>query len=237
MTWACCRVFVSISRLAKTLGQAGEIEPETEGILTEYDVDFSDFSEEVLACLPRNLPWTIPPEELSQRRDLRWDMEADGCGHNLLKSLIDVWHCVVLSRVGGSVSSPSTLRLHEIWMMPCPVNCFLMVTCALTPVLAECWCSPDMSLQVGSCRDVFAGRSVSAVHFHTGNFEVGVHIADVSYFVEEGNSLDVLASQRATSVYLVQKVSAASHTWNHRSPFCHRQARRIERERDTVWWF
>lgn len=40
-----------------------------------------------------------------------------------------------------------------------------------------------------------------------GNFEVGVHIADVSYFVEEGNSLDVIASQRATSVYLVQKVS------------------------------
>lgn len=42
--------------------------------------------------------------------------------------------------------------------------------------------------------------------FNTGNFEVGVHIADVSYFVEEGRALDVIASQRATSVYLVQKV-------------------------------
>lgn len=36
---------------------------------------------------------------------------------------------------------------------------------------------------------------------------MGVHIADVSYFVEEGNALDAVASQRATSVYLVQKVS------------------------------
>ena len=40
----------------------------------------------------------------------------------------------------------------------------------------------------------------------TGNFEVGVHIADVSYFVPEGSSLDKVAAERATSVYLVQKV-------------------------------
>lgn len=37
-------------------------------------------------------------------------------------------------------------------------------------------------------------------------FEVGVHIADVSYFVQAGTPLDAIASQRATSVYLVQKV-------------------------------
>lgn len=61
----------STSQLAKTLGQAGEIEPETEGILTEYDVDFSEFSDEVLDCLPKNLPWTIPPEEMRTRKDLR----------------------------------------------------------------------------------------------------------------------------------------------------------------------
>lgn len=43
--------------------------------------------------------------------------------------------------------------------------------------------------------------------YNTGNFEVGVHIADVTYFVEENNALDAIASQRATSVYMVQKVS------------------------------
>lgn len=58
-------------QLAKSLGQAGEIEPETEGILTEYGVDFSDFSSEVLECLPQGLPWTVPPEEFNKRRDLR----------------------------------------------------------------------------------------------------------------------------------------------------------------------
>lgn len=68
-------IFFFSSKLAKSLGQAGEIEPETEGILTEYDVDFSEFSEEVLDCLPKNLPWTIPPEEISNRRDLRSDFK------------------------------------------------------------------------------------------------------------------------------------------------------------------
>ncbi|CAD5229305.1 unnamed protein product [Bursaphelenchus okinawaensis] len=37
-------------------------------------------------------------------------------------------------------------------------------------------------------------------------WEVGVHIADVSYFVKENTELDTWAKQRATSVYLVHKV-------------------------------
>ncbi|KAK4232259.1 putative mitotic control protein [Podospora fimiseda] len=38
-----------------------------------------------------------------------------------------------------------------------------------------------------------------------GNFEVGVHIADVSHFVKPNNAMDTEASIRATSVYLVDK--------------------------------
>lgn len=47
-----------------------------------------------------------------------------------------------------------------------------------------------------------------------GVYEVGVHIADVSYFVESGTPLDREAARRATSVYMVQKVC---HT--HTSPY------------------
>lgn len=39
-----------------------------------------------------------------------------------------------------------------------------------------------------------------------GDFEVGIHIADVSYYVKEGSVLDTEAYQRATSVYLVDRV-------------------------------
>jgi ribonuclease R len=39
-----------------------------------------------------------------------------------------------------------------------------------------------------------------------GDFEVGIHIADVSHYVKEGSILDDEAYQRATSVYLVDRV-------------------------------
>lgn len=39
-----------------------------------------------------------------------------------------------------------------------------------------------------------------------GNFEIGVHIADVSHYVQEGTILDDEAYSRATSVYLVDRV-------------------------------
>lgn len=39
-----------------------------------------------------------------------------------------------------------------------------------------------------------------------GNFEVGVHIADVSHYLKPGTQLDKEAYQRATSVYLVDRV-------------------------------
>uniref|UniRef100_A0A8C3HST6 DIS3-like exonuclease 2 n=1 Tax=Chrysemys picta bellii TaxID=8478 RepID=A0A8C3HST6_CHRPI len=126
----------AIGQMAKSLGQAGEIEPETEGILTEYGVDFSDFSRDVLECLPQSLPWVIPPAELANRRDLRKE-------------------CIF-------TIDPSTAR--------------------------------DLD------------DALSCKQLPDGNVEVGVHIADVSYFVLEGTALDQVASGRATSVYLVQKV-------------------------------
>jgi ribonuclease R len=39
-----------------------------------------------------------------------------------------------------------------------------------------------------------------------GNYEIGVHIADVSYYVEPGTALDQEAYTRATSVYLPDRV-------------------------------
>ena len=39
-----------------------------------------------------------------------------------------------------------------------------------------------------------------------GNFEVGVHIADVSHYVREGEVIDEEAQKRGTSIYLVDRV-------------------------------
>ncbi|XP_022341757.2 DIS3-like exonuclease 2 isoform X1 [Crassostrea virginica] len=123
--------------LMKSLGEAGEIEPETEGMLIENGVDFSEFPQEAIDSLPvQELPWKIPAEEYEYRRDFRSQ-------------------CVF-------TIDPITARdLDDA------------LSCELLP---------------------------------DGNFEVGVHIADVSYFLKEGTLLDKIAGQRATSVYLVQKV-------------------------------
>src|SRR5699024_2878497 len=39
-----------------------------------------------------------------------------------------------------------------------------------------------------------------------GNYEVGIHIADVSHYVKPGSALDDEAFERATSIYLVDRV-------------------------------
>ncbi len=40
-----------------------------------------------------------------------------------------------------------------------------------------------------------------------GNYEIGVHIADVSHYLEEGTGLDKAAYEKATSVYLPDRVN------------------------------
>lgn len=48
--------------------------------------------------------------------------------------------------------------------------------------------------------------ALSLRKLENGNIEVGVHIADVSYYVQPGTLLDQEAYDRATSVYLVDRV-------------------------------
>lgn len=48
--------------------------------------------------------------------------------------------------------------------------------------------------------------AISLRKLDNGNYEIGVHIADVSYYLESGSTLDNEAFERATSVYLPDRV-------------------------------
>jgi ribonuclease R len=48
--------------------------------------------------------------------------------------------------------------------------------------------------------------AISLKNLNNGNYEIGVHIADVSYFVKPGTAIDKEAYMRGTSVYLVDRV-------------------------------
>ncbi|MBD0723629.1 ribonuclease R [Flavobacterium sp. L1I52] len=48
--------------------------------------------------------------------------------------------------------------------------------------------------------------ALSFKKLENGHYEIGIHIADVSHYLEEGTILDDEAYQRATSVYLVDRV-------------------------------
>lgn len=48
--------------------------------------------------------------------------------------------------------------------------------------------------------------ALSCVELSNGHFEVGIHIADVSHYLTPDTPLDISVREKATSVYLVQKV-------------------------------
>ena len=49
--------------------------------------------------------------------------------------------------------------------------------------------------------------AISVRNLDNGNYEIGIHIADVSHFVKPGSLLDKVAYERATSVYLPDRVN------------------------------
>lgn len=48
--------------------------------------------------------------------------------------------------------------------------------------------------------------TLSFQKLENGNYEVGIHIADVSHYVREGDAIDQEAIERGTSIYLVDRV-------------------------------
>lgn len=63
---------------------------------------------------------------------------------------------------------------------------------------------PTMTIDPHDAKDFDDALSVQKLE--NGNVEVGIHIADVSHYIEEGGIIDKEAQERGTSIYLVDRV-------------------------------
>ena len=129
-------------RIVQSLGEAGQIESESQLILSEHEVDDSPFPQEVEKELKAKYSfWNIPQEEWSYRENF-----TEECIFTI---------------------DPATARDLDD---------------ALSIKLLDTLSSDGKRL-----------------------YEVGVHIADVSFFLQEDTPLDEVAKTRTTSYYLVQR--------------------------------
>lgn len=63
---------------------------------------------------------------------------------------------------------------------------------------------PTLTIDPDDAKDLDDALSVRKLD--NGNWEIGIHIADVSHYVKPGSVVDMEAASRATSVYLVDRV-------------------------------
>ena len=61
------------------------------------------------------------------------------------------------------------------------------------------------SVDPPGCQDIDDAMSVRLLPDGSGDFELGVHIADVTHFLKRGSALDAAAAARGTTVYLVDR--------------------------------
>lgn len=124
----------ALGLIEQQIGESGDLAAERRAILAQNDLDITPFDPEMQNLYPR-ADYTIPPEEIQKREDLR----------KLCIFSID------------------------------PYN----------------------------CRDI--DDAVSCRELENGNYEIGVHISDVTHHLTEGTKLDEKVAQRATTIYMVDK--------------------------------
>lgn len=64
----------------------------------------------------------------------------------------------------------------------------------------------DLTITIDSITAKDLDDAISLTKKADGNFHLGVHIADVAYYVQEGTAIDKEAQSRGTSVYLTDRV-------------------------------
>lgn len=157
------------------------------------------------------LPVTLPPNYEKQKKNyentifsaklLEWPDT-----HNATGAIIEI----LGDNNSLSVQTAAILAENDIDVTPFPdtINKYLPQSSAIPK--SEYKYREDLRKECIFSIDPLTARdlddAVSCKRLENGNYEIGVHIADVAFHLEEDTQLDLLVSKRATSVYLVERV-------------------------------
>eukprot|EP01054_Gregarina_sp_Poly1_P002506 Gregarina_sp_Poly_1__2505@NODE_167_length_12139_cov_61_777005_g148_i0_p1_GENE_NODE_167_length_12139_cov_61_777005_g148_i0NODE_167_length_12139_cov_61_777005_g148_i0_p1_ORF_typecomplete_len1156_score226_24RNB/PF00773_19/2_4e111OB_Dis3/PF17849_1/2_4e03OB_Dis3/PF17849_1/1_1e16Rrp44_CSD1/PF17216_3/1_1e16CSD2/PF17876_1/0_57CSD2/PF17876_1/4_3e08Rrp44_S1/PF17215_3/2_3e06OB_RNB/PF08206_11/0_17OB_RNB/PF08206_11/2_2e03_NODE_167_length_12139_cov_61_777005_g148_i0856012027 len=197
----------------ETLGRAGDPDTEAKVILREHQVITREFSVMVLKCLPPS-SYSIPPEEIKKRLDLRLKFcFCQKCRFHRNNKTMKLSRPELEELIG----TPYLYTKEPDW--PKPMHHWnsekhkpfkqIADQRKSNPALEEyeldatyggavcCSIDPD------SCVDIDDALSVKFLK--NGNYQIGVHIADVTHFVRPETAIDREAAERCTTVYLVNQ--------------------------------
>ena len=184
---------------------------ERETIADEHEVEHPDGT---TTCVFFAVDGRVPPILLrtSQRDRL--------LGHRILVA-IDSWpvdsryplgHYVKTIGESGNKDVETEVLLHE-HNIPCDPFPAKVLACLPpedykidienSPGRVDLRHLPVLSIDPPGCKDI--DDALHCTVLPNGNYQVGVHIADVTHYVKAGTAIDLEAANRSTSTYLVNK--------------------------------
>ncbi|KAL7529768.1 hypothetical protein ACHAXR_006890, partial [Thalassiosira sp. AJA248-18] len=119
-------------------------------------------------------------------------------------------HYVKTLGVAGTKDTETQVLLQE-FRIPCEPFPAKVLACLppadykieLEPGRIDLRHLPILSIDPPGCKDI--DDALHCIELPNGNWQAGVHIADVTSYVEAGTAIDLEAANRSTSTYLVNK--------------------------------
>ncbi|GFH54366.1 exosome complex exonuclease DIS3/RRP44 [Chaetoceros tenuissimus] len=182
---------------------------ERDRIVNEYEVEHPDGSTTCVffavdARIPPVLIRTTQRERLLSKRILiaidSWPSDSP----------YPLGHYVKTMGVTGVKDVETEVLLHE-HNIPCDPFPAKVLACLppedykieLEPGRIDLRHLPVLSIDPPGCQDI--DDALHCIVLPNGNYQVGVHIADVTHYVKAGTAIDLEAANRSTSTYLVNK--------------------------------
>ena len=188
---------------------AGAVNASREAIAKECQIENADGSTTcVFFAVDKNIPPILIRTTKRERlTGMRIEVAMDSWPST---SPYPLGHYVRTMGVAGDkdVETEVLLQEHKIPHEPFPAKVLACLPptdykIEVTPDRADLRHIPVLSIDPPGCKDI--DDALHCTVLPNGNYQVGVHIADVTHYVKAGSAIDLEAANRSTSTYLVNR--------------------------------